>query len=550
VDTTKLKGLWEKVKDFFKNMSTKVRIILGVALAVLVVAIAAFALWAGNRPYEALYHDLNATEASEVLSYLQENGFTDYRLVNGDTIEVRADQRNIMLTRLAQAGYPRSGNLFGTYFEHVGTMSTSSERAQTYLITVMEGLATTIRTFPGVQDATVWINQGEERTYVLEDSKTKASASVKVTMRDGYTLTSDQADAIRLLIANAVGGMEMENISITDGIGNNFSGDTSASISDAASLKAQQEEYQSNKIRTEVMQALSLIYGPENVRVAVNVQVEVNRRYIDSTRYERPEGSYENGGLIGRETGLWYITRDGLTPVGGVVGTESNSDLSTYVEDLEGAVGDEDTAGQSTEKENKIDEIREQVEVLAPTIADVSIAVTINENANSAANLDEERLINHVAMAAGIGGEEGEAARRVSVLLAPLYTEPAAPVDSLFTQEMVPYLIIAAAALLLIVIFLVILLSVRRKRKRKQQEEEQRILEEQLGMGGMGGITPEDVEAVVAAAPPAGGADIMEVNTEKSMELRKTIRQFVQNNPEVAAQMLKVWLKGGEDDNG
>ncbi len=550
MDTTKLKGLWEKVKDFFKNMSTKVRIILGVALAVLVVAIAAFALWAGNRPYEALYHDLNATEASEVLSYLQENGFTDYRLVNGDTIEVRADQRNIMLTRLAQAGYPRSGNLFGTYFEHVGTMSTSSERAQTYLITVMEGLATTIRTFPGVQDATVWINQGEERTYVLEDSKTKASASVKVTMRDGYTLTSDQADAIRLLIANAVGGMEMENISITDGIGNNFSGDTSASISDAASLKAQQEEYQSNKIRTEVMQALSLIYGPENVRVAVNVQVEVNRRYIDSTRYERPEGSYENGGLIGRETGLWYITRDGLTPVGGVVGTESNSDLSTYVEDLEGAVGDEDTAGQSTEKENKIDEIREQVEVLAPTIADVSIAVTINENANSAANLDEERLINHVAMAAGIGGEEGEAARRVSVLLAPLYTEPAAPVDSLFTQEMVPYLIIAAAALLLIVIFLVILLSVRRKRKRKQQEEEQRILEEQLGMGGMGGITPEDVEAVVAAAPPAGGADIMEVNTEKSMELRKTIRQFVQNNPEVAAQMLKVWLKGGEDDNG
>ena len=547
MDTTKLKGLWEKVKDFFKNMSTKVRIILGVALAVLVVAIAAFALWAGNRPYEALYHDLNATEASEVLSYLQENGFTDYRLVNGDTIEVRADQRNIMLTRLAQAGYPRSGNLFGTYFEHVGTMSTSSERAQTYLITVMEGLATTIRTFPGVQDATVWINQGEERTYVLEDSKTKASASVKVTMRDGYTLTSDQADAIRLLIANAVGGMEMENISITDGIGNNFSGDTSASISDAASLKAQQEEYQSNKIRTEVMQALSLIYGPENVRVAVNVQVEVNRRYKDSTRYEQPEGSYENGGLIGRETGLWYITRDGLTPVGGVVGTESNSDLSTYVEDLEGAVGDEDTAGQSTEKENKIDEIREQVEVLAPTIADVSIAVTINENANSAANLDEERLINHVAMAAGIGGEEGEAARRVSVLLAPLYTEPAAPVDSLFTQEMVPYLIIAAAALLLIVIFLVILLSVRRKRKRKQQEEEQRILEEQLGMGGMGGITPEDVEA---AAPPAGGADIMEVNTEKSMELRKTIRQFVQNNPEVAAQMLKVWLKGGEDDNG
>ena len=38
------------------------------------------------------------------------------------------------------------------------------------------------------------------------------------------------------------------------------------------------------------------------------------------------------------------------------------------------------------------------------------------------------------------------------------------------------------------------------------------------------------------------------MNTEKSMELRKTVRQFVQNNPEVAAQMIKTWLKGGEEE--
>ena len=53
-----------------------------------------------------------------------------------------------------------------------------------------------------------------------------------------------------------------------------------------------------------------------------------------------------------------------------------------------------------------------------------------------------------------------------------------------------------------------------------------------------------------AQPPPTTGADIMDINTEKSMELRKTVRQFVQNNPEVAALMLKTWLKGGEDDNG
>ena len=40
MDTSKLKGLWEKVKDFFKNMSKKLRIILAAALAVILIAVA------------------------------------------------------------------------------------------------------------------------------------------------------------------------------------------------------------------------------------------------------------------------------------------------------------------------------------------------------------------------------------------------------------------------------------------------------------------------------------------------------------------------------
>ena len=36
------------------------------------------------------------------------------------------------------------------------------------------------------------------------------------------------------------------------------------------------------------------------------------------------------------------------------------------------------------------------------------------------------------------------------------------------------------------------------------------------------------------------------VITEKSMELRKDIRQFANDNPEIAAQMVRGWLRGGE----
>lgn len=542
---TKLKGVWEKVKAFFKNMSTKVRIILGASLAVILIAVIALILVLNNKPYSTLFTNLTTAEASEIIAYLQENGVTDYRL-SGDTIEVRADQQDVLLAQLALAGYPKDGTLYDTYFNNVGTMSTTSERATAFKIAVEEKLAAVIRKFPGVRDADVQLAFGEERTYVFEDVNTETKATVYLDLVDGMTLSNQQVEGIRGLVSHAIEGLNIENVFITDGLGNTYSAGDTADLGDASLLKRQQEEYYNNLIRTQVVQILSGIYGTENVRVAVNTTMDVNRRYIESTEYSQPEGSYENGGLIGKETTFFYITRDGLEPVGGVVGTAANSDIQTYVEDLQQAIGDGDTAGQSSERDNKINESHEQVEVVAGTITNIAIAVTINENANTAANVDLESLRNHVAVASGIGGENPE--QYVSVLLAPFLVDEPVPVDTMFSEDMIPYLIIAAAGLLLLVILLIIILSVRRRRRKKKQEEEEReaaALEEQAAAGI--GITPEEAAAIAAAAP-TGGADIMEMNTEKSMELRKTVRQFVQNNPEVAAQMIKTWLKGGEEE--
>ena len=543
---TKLKGVWEKVKAFFKNMSTKVRIILGASLAVVLIAIIALVLVLNNRPYATLFTNLTTAEASEIISYLQENGVTDYRLV-GDTIEVRADQQDVLLAQLALAGYPKDGTLYDTYFSNVGTMSTTSERATAFKIAVEEKLAAVIRKFPGVRDADVQLAFGEERTYVFEEVNTETKATVYLDLVDGMTLSNQQVEGIRGLVSHAIEGLNIENVFITDGLGNTYSAGDTADLGDASQLKRQQEEYYNNLIRTQIVQILSGIYGEDNVRVSVHTTMDVNRRYIESTEYSQPEGSYENGGLIGKETTFFYITRDGLEPVGGVVGTTANSDIQTYVEDLQQAIGDGDTAGASKDLDNKINETHEQVEVVAGTITNISVAVTINESANAAANVDLESLRSHVAVASGIGGENPE--QYVSVLLAPFLVDEPVPVDTIFSEDMIPYLIIAAAALLLLVILLIVILSIRRKRRKKKQEEEEReaaAMEEQLAAEGLG-ITPE-AAAAIAAAAPTGGADIMEMNTEKSMELRKTVRQFAQNNPEIAAQMVKAWLKG--DDNG
>jgi uncharacterized protein YciI len=78
------------------------------------------------------------------------------------------------------------------------------------------------------------------------------------------------------------------------------------------------------------------------------------------------------------------------------------------------------------------------------------------------------------------------------------------------------------------------------------------------GYPGMAGMyilkteSREEAEALMRVAglglegTPETGADVMDLELERSMELRKDIRQFVNDNPEIAAQMIKTWLKGGE----
>lgn len=554
VDTSKLKGLWEKIKDFFKNMSKKVRIILAASLAVILIAIiAVVVIFSGKEPYTVLYQDLTPTEVSEIISYFENNEITDYR-ITGTTISVRNEQYHTLLAKLAQAGYPKDGTLYGSYYEHAGTMSTSAERTTAYLLAQQEALATTIRTMDGVLNATVYIAPGEQRTYVLEDVNTATTAAVHLELKKGYILTDEQAQGIRWLVSHAWSGLSIDDVAITDGVGNTYS-DIGTNANDAAELQQQLEESYANRLRTQIKMLLDPLYGEENVSVAPSVSVEVNRHVSESTTYQQPAGSYESGGLIGHELGQFVLTRDGYELAGGIPGTSTNSDIPLYVQNEADNVQPGDGVQTYFEKDNKIDTTTEQIEYLAPKITSIGIAVTINSNANSAADINTGDLRTHIATAANIGGDDPES--RVSVLLAPFPTPPQedVPVSTgFFTPERMPLLIIAGVALLLIIIILIVVLSIRRK-KREQEEEDQRIIEEQLsqmgtdGLLGELGVVPAVPGAEGEAPPPTSGADIMDINTEKSMELRKAVRQFVQNNPEVAAMMLKNWLKG-DDDNG
>jgi len=545
----------EKAKTALGKVSKKIWILIGVALIVLAVGLV---LFFQNRPYSVLITGASSDELSAVLSWLDTQGYTDYRMENGDTILVPSAQEDQMKARLLMEGYPNKGFSYPTYFDNVSALSTESERNRAYLMALEEKIAAVLERLDGVRDAVVDISPGETTGFVSDTGTVHATAAIQVTLGEGEMLSNEMANAIRNYVANSVQGLSMDRISLIDTWGNTYnSTEGSVNDMDASMLKIQLEEQWSNIIRTRIMQVLAPVYGDENVKTAVHVQVELSNSIIDDHDVHLPDfaedGSTGGKGIIGSLIYDHSVNRGEEAAPGGTVGTEANSDWPQYVEDIGEPNGSEQQINVSGQIDYNNPTTDTHTVRTAGYISDCTVAVTINSTTAGAVNLNEVR--DHVAHAAGINAYSSEdltaeeyLASKVSVLAQPFYVET--PED----QEPGPggesglpvplWVIIAAGVgLLLFVILLVILLLLRRKKKKKAEAlaaaeaaaNEQNAVAELLTAAG---ITDEDT-----------GADVMDLQTERSMELRHDIRQFVDENPEIAAQLVRSWLKG-EDDNG
>ena len=272
----------------------------------------------------------------------------------------------------------------------------------------------------------------------------------------------------------------------------------------------------------------------------MNSIVDVDKVYTDSTNYSTEDwaadGSTNGEGIIGQKIYDNRLEADENGTAGGTVGTDTNADIPTYPEnegEMEPGNGVVSSSGQTN---YLVDEENKQVQRVGGTIADVMVSVTINEAVSGGVDVDD--LYPHVARAAGI--TTADQMEKVHILIAPFNTGDNTPVDTeedtttddgLLVDSWILYAALGGLVLFVLILVLVLLL-IRRHRRKKAAA-----LAAELEQSG---------EMLQEAAPTPEGADIMEMQTEKSMELRKDVRKFAEENPEIAAQMVRNWLKEGE----
>lgn len=559
----KLQDGTKKIKEFYSGDKKKKRI--GITSAVLAIVIAASVFSAvklNQKEYVSLFTDLTTDDLSSVVSKLQEQGVTDYKvkddsiLVNGkDEFDIRAD--------LMMDGYPKSGFAYETYTSQLSLMTSESARQTAIVQDLQDRIGATISCLEDVKQAVVNIQTGSDNRYVLDsENSIPASAAVFITMKNDEEIPDKYVEAIGNLISKAVSGLEFENISITDSLGNTFvpeelnSEDNTSSASD---LKLRLEQQVNNRVRNEVLQALTPVYGSDNVKVSVNSTVDVSKRVQESVTYTTPEGAPAGEGIIGHYEYDQSLTRpaDGQTN-GGVAGAGVNTDVNTYL-NTEGAVqGNEQTLTNSGVEDHKVNTNTEQSEQNFGVVTDVMIAVTINEAVSG--NVGAEQLVSHIARAAGI--DTAQQADKINVLIAPFYDPDAQnnnqdnnnnPIAGFKLPPWGVYVIGAMVGLLLVLIILLVIIKKRRKKAKliaeqeaqAQAEAEQKALQEELFKKAALS------EAERLAEEEAAKRDILDIQNERNLELKQDIRKFTEENPEIAASMIRIWLKGeGGEVNG
>lgn len=530
-----MKEKFGQIKEFAQKLSSKTKkLIIGGAILLVVAAVAA-AMVLNNQPYKVLFSGLGTEEAQQIVARLQEEG-VEFKYQGESTILVKEDVLDVTKAKLVQEGYPKSGFTYDTFIDNAGMMTTDSDKRTYKLYELQDRISSTIRLFDNVKDAKVTIAMGEESKYALSDTdKQTSSATAVVTMEDGGSPTKDQAAAIQRLVAKSVPEMEMENVAVFDGNGNDVSaadGTDSADSADAEEIAGVVEAQVEKKVR----EVLGPVYGNENVKISARAKVDMQRLIRETTTYNTPEkiNEQDKSGIVSHEESATDKSVSG-SGAEGTAGTETNADTPEYAAGEDGTQSESES--ESISKDYLVNQIKEQGQVDPGVLTDLTVSVAIN--GNNYGSLSEQQIRDLTGNAAGIA--EADRDSKISIASAPFYKAPEEkeePQTKTVVSPKVVYITAGAVAAVVLVLLAVFLILRRKKKKRDRLQAE--------------------AELAITSAPAFReeeeleklNREIQEIQNDRGMELKRNIRDFAEQNPEISAQLLKAWLNGGGEQGG
>ncbi len=267
----------QQFAGFWKQQSKTSRAVFIVLVALGMVLIPLFLVWAQTPSYEVAFSGLSETDAGQIVTKLQDDGIK-YKLQGTGTILVPSDQVYEVRISMAEAGLPETSTVgFEVFSGNTLGMTEFTQRIN-YQQALEGELERTIGSLSSVAAVRVHIVMPEDT--LLASQKAPTTASVTIKEKAGTKLDSSQVSAITHLLASSVEGLNPENVVVVDINGNMYtSGESNGSTTMAQTdTRRAAEAAAANEVKNKVQTLLDSALGPNKSIVQANVTLDWTER--------------------------------------------------------------------------------------------------------------------------------------------------------------------------------------------------------------------------------------------------------------------------------
>src|SRR5689334_12119464 len=213
-----LRQLFRQLVETWKQLGLNQRVSLVLGAGVVLAGLIGLTIWSSRPDYVLLYGKLDDAEAAKVMAALDDAKISYQTGRGGASILVPSDKVYQVRAQLAAKGIPRGEGVGFEIFDKPNFGISDFVQRANYLRAVQGELARTIAQIDLVESARVMIVMPENR--LLVDSQKKPTASVFVRVKGNGQLAASGVNSIRFLVANAVEGLTVNNVSVVDNLGN------------------------------------------------------------------------------------------------------------------------------------------------------------------------------------------------------------------------------------------------------------------------------------------------------------------------------------------
>ena len=524
-------------------------------LGLLGVVATAGAAWLALRepPQRDLFRGLPDADKSAVAQVLDQNGLA-YDFTNSGAMTVAEDDYFKAKMMLAAQGLPKSAPDGNSMIDSMPMGAVEGEKLRS--AREMD-LARTIEAIDSVESAKVHLAV-EPRSVFLRE-RAKPSASIMLRLASGRTLTDAQVSAIVHLVASSVPELSPDQISLVDQNGRLLSNNDGNSADDRQLAVQTKIE---DRYRQSVIALLTPILGADNF--STEVRAELNFAERQATRESFPQDEAR----LRAETGSWASDPRGQGAggeAGGVPGALSNqapvNPTVTQTNPNGQAVSQGTEANQPATPEsaplkteetfNRSFELGREVSVTKDAIGTVkrlSVAVALDNGADGKPRSAQEIAALEALVKGAVGFDQARG--DVVALSSRSFIKTEEVEAPWYEADWVSPLVrnLSALAVALLVVF-----GIGRPLLKRRAAAQDAAASNMAANGAKIGreISTEIGRQSPSVADPAGTVTLdMISSTYDYAQRADLIRNFVKQDPDRAALVVRDLLKEGKKDNG